>query len=214
MIVMEHMELGSLKSNLMVKKCNPIDKYYNLYFIAQSLSTLHNHNLVHCDLHSGNILLSNHLIAYISDFGLSKPVHELPKSKDIYGVLPCIAPEVLRGKPYTKAADIYSFGIIMWEMTSGIPAFNGVFHDINLSLDICKGRRPDIDGIRNVFDDAEKQKQYENMETKYIELMKKCWDSDPCKRPTADEIYGNFCRWYGTIPIASISMPSKLLKLI
>ncbi|CAB4426148.1 unnamed protein product [Rhizophagus irregularis] len=33
-----------------------------------------------------------------------------------------MAPEVLRGKPYTKAADIYGFGIIMWEMTSGIPA--------------------------------------------------------------------------------------------
>jgi serine/threonine protein kinase len=33
-----------------------------------------------------------------------------------------MAPEVLRGKPYIKAADIYGFGIIMWKMTSGIPA--------------------------------------------------------------------------------------------
>jgi serine/threonine protein kinase len=34
-----------------------------------------------------------------------------------------MAPEVIRCEPYTKAADIYSFGIIMWEMTSGVPAF-------------------------------------------------------------------------------------------
>ena len=43
-----------------------------------------------------------------------------------------MAPEVLRGKPYTKAADIYSFGTIMWEFSSGIPAFNNVTLDYNL----------------------------------------------------------------------------------
>ena len=61
---------------------------------------------------------------------------------DIYGVLPYITPEVLRGEPYTKAADIYSFGIMMWEMTSGVPAFHNISHDFNLSLDICRGNIP------------------------------------------------------------------------
>ena len=55
-----------------------------------------------------------------------------------------MAPEVLRGKPYTKAADIYSIGIIMWEITSGVPAFHNIPHDLNLSLDICKGIRPKL----------------------------------------------------------------------
>ncbi|GBC43041.2 kinase-like domain-containing protein [Rhizophagus irregularis DAOM 181602=DAOM 197198] len=50
------------------------------------------------------------------------PVNQSNINNDIYGVLPYMAPEVLRGEPYTKAADIHSFGIIMWEMTSGIPA--------------------------------------------------------------------------------------------
>ncbi|RIA78687.1 hypothetical protein C1645_702639, partial [Glomus cerebriforme] len=45
-----------------------------------------------------------------------------------------ISPEILREKPYTKAANIYSFGIIMWEMTSGIPAFNNLPHDFSLSF--------------------------------------------------------------------------------
>ncbi|RIA86791.1 kinase-like domain-containing protein, partial [Glomus cerebriforme] len=52
----------------------------------------------------------------ISDLGLCRPVNQPNVNNDVYGVLPYIAPEVLRGKPYTKAADIYSFGIIMWEM--------------------------------------------------------------------------------------------------
>lgn len=58
--------------------------------------------------------------------------------------MPSMAPEVLCGKPYTKAADIYSFGIILWELASGIPAFNDRSHDFNLSLDICRGLRPKI----------------------------------------------------------------------
>ncbi|UZO14384.1 uncharacterized protein OCT59_005843 [Rhizophagus irregularis] len=204
MIVMEHMELGSLKSNLMVKRCNPIDKYYNLYFIAQSLSKLHNCNLIHGDLHSGNLLLSNNLIAYISDFGLSKPVDKPTKPNVIYGVLPYIAPEVLRGRPYTKAADIYSFGIIMWEMTSGIPAFNKMPHDLDLALKICQGLRPELVEVPKIFDAKNVQKKYEDTEAEYIELMKKCWDSNPDKRPKAEKLYENFRKWFGIIPNTSI----------
>src|SRR5581483_2278793 len=131
------------RSNLLIKKYNPFEKYRNLMQIARSLLTLHEFNLVHGDFHSGNILLYD-IYCYISDFGLSRPANQSNKSKEIYGVIPYMAPEVLRGKPYTKTADIYSFGLIMWEFTSGIPAFNNRSHDFNLSLDICKGLRPKI----------------------------------------------------------------------
>ena len=181
---MKDMKLGNLRSNLMIKKYNPNDKYWNLYDIAKSLSNLHKCNLVHGDLHSGNLLLSTHICTSISDFGLSQPADkstESKKSKEIYGVLPYMAPEVLRGKPYTKAADVYSFGIIMWEMTSGIPAFNDFSHDFYLSLSICEGLRPNI--VRGT-------------EFEYVELMKKCWNTDPDKRPTAEELFGKFNRWY------------------
>ncbi len=52
---------------------------------------------------------------YISDLRLSKPADKSNKTSEIHGVLPYIAPEVLLGNPYSKAADIYSNGIIMWE---------------------------------------------------------------------------------------------------
>jgi len=107
--------------------------------VAKSLSALHKCNLVHGDFHSGNLLLYSQEFICIGDLGLSKPTDKPSKTNEIYGVLPYIAPEVLLGKPYTKAADIYSFGIIMWEMTSGIPAFNNIPHDFELSLNICQG---------------------------------------------------------------------------
>jgi serine/threonine protein kinase len=88
--------------------------------------------LVHGDLHNGNLLCSNYNVLLISDLGLCRPVNQSNIINDLYGVLPYIAPEVLRGKPYTKTADVYSF-------TSGVPAFHNIPHDFQLSLNICKG---------------------------------------------------------------------------
>ena len=97
------------------------------------LKIIHESGLIHCDLHDGNILMSNNE-AYIIDLGLCRPISKLPNSKDVYGVLPYMAPEVLRGKPYTPASDIYSFSMIMWEFTSGISPFDDIAHDHQLSL--------------------------------------------------------------------------------
>ncbi|CAI2178749.1 11656_t:CDS:10, partial [Funneliformis geosporum] len=180
-VVLEEIKNGNLRSNLMIKKYNPDDKYRNLYFVARSLSALHDCGLVHGDFHSGNLLLWDHKSMYISDFGLSRPADKPNKSNEVYGVLPYIAPEVLRGKPYTIAADIYSFGIIMWEMTSGIPAFNDVPHDYNLALKICRGERPNI--IKGTM-------------SEYVGLMEKCWNNDPNNRPTAKVLNSYFNKWY------------------
>jgi serine/threonine protein kinase len=92
MIVMIHMELGSLRSNLMIKKYNPYDKYNNLFLIVRSLSVLHKCNLVHGDFHSGNLLLQSHKYVYISDFGLCRTADKPMKFGEIYGIIPYIAP--------------------------------------------------------------------------------------------------------------------------
>jgi len=103
-----------------------------LWGIAGGLERIHADGKVHKNLHGGNLLIEDEKIstdARISDVGLYGPCHNLENSNQIYGVLPFIAPEVLCGKPYTKAADIYSLGIIMWELTSGVPAFHNISHD-------------------------------------------------------------------------------------
>ena len=186
MIVMYIMPLYNLRTNLILKKYNPNDKFHNLRGISMQLESIHKLNLVHGDFHNGNLLCMDHETTFISDLGLCSPVNQPNTKNEIYGVLPYIAPEVLRGKPYTKAADIYSFGIIMWEMISGVPAYHDIPHDLNLSLNICRGIRPEI---------------IEGTMPEYVELMKRCWDVDPGRRPTANELKNIFAEWAYNYPV-------------
>ncbi|PKC64656.1 kinase-like protein, partial [Rhizophagus irregularis] len=176
MVVIDYANKGNLRENLTrIVKNNWNQKLYILYEIISGLSKIHEKNLIHCDFHDGNILNHNDENKdkiYISDLGLCQPVKSFLKEYDIYGVIPFMAPEILRGKSYTPASDIYSFSMIMWELTSGVPPFNNRAHDIQLSLSICKGERPKI---------------IENTPQCYVDLMKKCWNEDPFKRPSSKE---------------------------
>src|ERR1043165_1243921 len=106
--------------------------------------------------------------------GLCGKVGNIDVTK-IYGVMPYVAPEILRGNPYTQAADIYSFGIIMYFVAIGKQPFADCAHDEILALNICNGIRPEIN-------EPEAPKCY-------IDLMKKCWDNNPDNRPNATEIF-------------------------
>ncbi|CAG8517818.1 22925_t:CDS:2 [Cetraspora pellucida] len=90
---------------------------------------------MHRDLHSGNILLKEQNKAYITDLGLSITFDE--KQGHIYGVLPYLASEVLKDERFTQAADIYSFGIIMIEISTGQRPFDGYNFDAELAIKIC-----------------------------------------------------------------------------
>ncbi|GBB97563.1 hypothetical protein RclHR1_03000006 [Rhizophagus clarus] len=157
------------------------DKTYYLQNIINGLTKMHDVNIIHRDLHSGNILLGRrHWVwqAKICDLGTSKSATESPteltdNDEEIYGIISYVAPEVLQGKKYTKASDIYSFGMIMWEIMVGRRPFWNRNHDIELIIEICDGLRPPI---------------ITNAPEGYIDLMKECWHSDPEKRPTADKI--------------------------
>jgi serine/threonine protein kinase len=191
---MNYANNGSLRKYLpSIIKFNWYYKLRLLNNIISGLKGLHNSDLVHNDLHDGNILLTYGL-SYISDLGLCKPISYFHNSStknknDVYGVLPYIAPEVLRGNRSTPASDIYSFSMIMWEFISGVPPFDDRAHDLQLSLSICKGERPKIPEITKTIPKC------------YINLMKKCWDSDPLKRPTTSEIKDIIDSWFRIIVI-------------
>src|SRR5690349_7457125 len=106
-MVMEYADLGSLRRRLNnnFNSSNWTEKLKHLYFIAHGLNEIHKKGLIHRDFHCGNILNGNdYSLNYykITDLGLCKPATSQDGDKQIYGVLPYVAPEVLRGKEYTQ----------------------------------------------------------------------------------------------------------------
>ncbi|RIA85248.1 kinase-like domain-containing protein [Glomus cerebriforme] len=99
--------------------------------IMKSLFRIHTENVIHRDLHSGNILYSQLSQKFlISDLGFCGPVNK--PSNSVYGNLPYIAPEVIAGSQTTFASDIYSIAMLMWEILSGQPPFMNYKHDYYL----------------------------------------------------------------------------------
>ncbi|RIA89377.1 kinase-like domain-containing protein, partial [Glomus cerebriforme] len=177
MIVLQYAENGSLRNYLDTNgKLSWKAKILNLWYITHGLHKIHLNELIHRDLHVGNILHDN-FNARITDMGLCKPANykALENTKNsVYGVLPYIAPEILRGQDYTKAADIYSFGIIMYEIITGLPPYHDVSHDENLGIKICQGLRPRF----NI-----------KVPQSIVHLIKECLDAIPLNRPTAIDIF-------------------------
>ena len=91
--------------------------------IAIALLYLHSRQLFHCDLKSQNVLINDDWTVKLCDFGLSR--YQSKFDADNHGKIGTphwMAPEILRGEKYTPAADVYSFGVILWEMlTLDIP---------------------------------------------------------------------------------------------
>src|SRR6266498_356538 len=150
MIVMKYYENGDLYQYL--DRSNGILSWHDiinmLWGIAGGLKKIHAKEKVHRNFHEGNLLIEDETDARICDVGLYGPCHNLG-SNQIYGALPYIAPEVLRGENYSTASDIYSFGIIMNTLASGQRPWYDRAHDIILAKGICP------------------------------ELMQQCWDGDP-----------------------------------
>ncbi|PKC59121.1 kinase-like protein [Rhizophagus irregularis] len=157
-------------------------KIDHLLHISRGLLNIHNAEKIHRDLHSGNILFDG--TPYISDFGLCQPV-DYEERLNLYGAIAYVAPEVLRKKKYTKAADIYSFGILMNELLSEDPPYNNISYKQHeqqhyLMLDIIRGSRPNFS---------------ENTPELLKDLIAECWHTEPKKRPTAKELYQRLNVW-------------------
>jgi serine/threonine protein kinase len=150
-----------------------------LRYISAGLRKIHGKKLIHRDLHIGNIVCNNDS-PRITDLGLCKPANYNGEDNMMYGVLPYLAPEILRGQDYTKASDIYSFGIIMYVIISELPPYYNVAHDEFLALEICKGLRPEF----NI-----------KVPKLILHIIKSCLDADPSNRPDAKYLSRIFYDW-------------------
>eukprot|EP01125_Pyxidicula_operculata_P000434 TRINITY_DN10466_c0_g1_i1.p1 TRINITY_DN10466_c0_g1~~TRINITY_DN10466_c0_g1_i1.p1 ORF type:complete len:697 (+),score=155.01 TRINITY_DN10466_c0_g1_i1:34-2124(+) len=139
---------------------------------AMAMSFLHNCGLIHRDLKSLNLLVGKKFELKICDFGLSRAMDKQKTMTMGVGTASWIAPEVFLKKSYSEKADVYSFGIIMWELLTRRIPFEDV-ESFSIPLVVTKGERPPIPK------DCNKD---------YRAIMVKCWDARPNKRPGFDVI--------------------------
>ncbi|POG63056.1 kinase-like domain-containing protein [Rhizophagus irregularis DAOM 181602=DAOM 197198] len=186
MIVMGYVQNGSLRQHLnnTFNSTKWNQKLMILRQIAQGLDNIHQKGLIHRDFHCGNILKDTHY-TLITDLGLCRPANvksSQNECKELYGVLPYVAPEVLRGKGYTQESDIYGFGIIAYEVCTGLPPYHDIAHDKFLAISICQGLRP---------------KSNYKIPQLILNIINQCWDADPLKRPKANELFDLLFNLYG-----------------
>ncbi|KAL6888984.1 hypothetical protein ACP4OV_010010 [Aristida adscensionis] len=120
-LVTEYMEMSSLynliHSRTQRSKLNWRRRLKMLRDICRGLMCMHRLKIVHRDLKSANCLVNKHWTVKICDFGLSRVMSDSSMNDNSSAGTPeWMAPELIRNEPFTEKCDIFSFGVIMWEL--------------------------------------------------------------------------------------------------
>ncbi|XP_029169516.1 serine/threonine-protein kinase mos isoform X2 [Nylanderia fulva] len=143
--------------------------------VAQALQFCHISSVIHADVSATNILMTAEDRAKLTDFGSSILIGEPHVSIKLRGTPGYMAPEMLRGDEPTFAADVYSLGIVAWQMLSREVPFHGL-HTHTIIYISVKGTRPKCETLDDEFSG------------RYKELFKAAWSQDIADRPTLNEI--------------------------
>lgn len=172
-LVMELMEQGSLTQLMAKGPLTPLQQKQVALDITRGLYFLHSQKVLHRDMKTGNILINKEGRAKISDFGLSKVnytgIQSIHKQAD---AIQYQSPESLQGKDYTEKSDIYSLGVVLWEIFTGKKLCVNI-KGIALTQAIINGQREEIP--REVPQIIKR-------------LIEDCWQTDPDKRPVLTHI--------------------------
>jgi serine/threonine protein kinase len=141
--------------------------------IAKSLKHLHSLSIIHRDIKSANVMIDSKGKAKLVDFSLACFIDNEDDLKPETGTYRYMAPEVIRHEPYSLPADVYSFGIFLWELhTKSVPY--GGLSPIEAAFGVAKNNlRPSIP---------------EGTNSRLKALMLRCWHPNPDLRPTMRDI--------------------------
>ncbi|XP_025643636.1 probable serine/threonine-protein kinase SIS8 isoform X6 [Arachis hypogaea] len=173
-MVTEYMEVGSLYFLLHMsdqkKKLNWKKRLKMLRGICRGLMHIHRMKIIHRDVKSANCLVDKHWTVKICDFGLSRIVTETPmRDSSSAGTPEWMAPELIRNEPFTEKCDIFSLGVIMWELCTLSRPWEGVPPE------------------RVVYAVAHEGSRLELPEGPMGRLISDCW-AEPHERPSCEEI--------------------------
>ncbi|XP_038987643.1 serine/threonine-protein kinase STY17-like isoform X6 [Phoenix dactylifera] len=170
-IVTEYMTGGNLY-DLLHKHHNVLELSLLLKFaidISRGMSYLHQNDIIHRDLKTANLLMDTNNVVKVADFGVARFQSQEGDMTAETGTYRWMAPEVINHQPYDHKADVFSFSIVLWELvTSKVP-----YETMTPLQAALGGLRPEIP---------------ENTHPKLVELMKRCWEAVPAKRPSFSEI--------------------------
>lgn len=175
-MVTEYMHMGSLYHLIHTsdqgKKLSWRRRLKMLLDICRGMMCIQRMKIVHRDLKSANCLVDKHSKVKICDFGLSRIMVNSPiKDFKAAGTPEWMAPELLRNEPFTEKCDVFSFGVIMWEL--------------------CTLKRP-WDGVKPmqvVYAVAHEGARLDIPEGPIGKLISDCWAEEPNARPCCEDIF-------------------------
>ncbi|KAL5079489.1 hypothetical protein RYX36_007910 [Vicia faba] len=177
-IVTEFLPRGSLY-RLIHRPNNQLDERRRLRMAldtARGMNYLHNCSpvIVHRDLKSPNLLVDKNWVVKVCDFGLSRMKHStFLSSRSTAGTAEWMAPEMLRNEPSNEKCDVYSFGVILWELSTLQQPWRGMNSMQVVGAVGFQYRRLDIP---------------DDMDPAIADIIRKCWQTDSKARPTFAEI--------------------------
>lgn len=170
-IIMEYMSQGTLRMYLNKKEPYSLSVETILRLaldISRGMMYLHSQGVIHRDLKSSNLLLNDEMRVKVADFGTSCLETQCREAKGNMGTYRWMAPEMIKEKPYTRKVDVYSFGIVLWELTTALLPFQGMT-PVQAAFAVAeKNERPPMPA---------------SCQPALAQLIKRCWAANPSKRP-------------------------------
>ena len=155
---------------------------------------------VHRDLAARNVLVCENNVLKIADFGLARNIQGDYYRKTTDGRLPIkwMAIESLAGQMYISQSDVWSYGIVLWElMTLG----RSPYHGINAY------------DLQRLLESGYRMKMPANCSPQVYQIMQECWAADPNSRPTFSQLVHEFDRLLGCLGNVSVALRVPLYRM-
>ncbi|KAJ1703649.1 hypothetical protein LUZ63_003428 [Rhynchospora breviuscula] len=170
-IITEYMSQGTLRMYLHKKEPYSLSTETVLRLaldISRGMEYLHAQGVIHRDLKSHNLLLNDEMRVKVADFGTSCLETQCRSSKGNMGTYRWMAPEMIKEKPCTRKVDVYSFGIVLWELTTCLVPYQGMT-PVQAAYAVAeKNLRPPLSTTCSPI---------------LNNLIRRCWSANPAKRP-------------------------------
>ncbi|KAJ7557201.1 hypothetical protein O6H91_05G116300 [Diphasiastrum complanatum] len=175
-IVTEYARGGSVRSFLSRRKSRAVPlklAVKQALDVAQGMEYLHSLGFIHRDLKSDNLLIATDKSIKIADFGVARIEVQTEGMTPETGTYRWMAPEMIQHRVYNHKVDVYSFGIVMWELITGSLPFQNMTAVQAAFAVVNKGVRPVIP---------------QDCPPALAQIMTRCWDANPDVRPGFSQV--------------------------